>query len=53
MKKEIVNASGRTTEAESAVGSKPVLTVDAILASAAQLWLLTAFVTTIFWLPPF
>jgi hypothetical protein len=53
MKKEIINASGRTPEAESAAGSTRVLTVDAILASAAQLWLLTAFVTIIFWAPTF
>lgn len=52
MKNEIVNTSGRTTEAASAVSFKPRLAVDAILSFAAQLWLLTAFVTAIFWLPP-
>lgn len=51
MKNKSSNTSGRTTEAAPAAGVKPGLPVDALLNSAAQLWLLTAYVTTIFWLP--
>lgn len=52
MKNEIVNTSGRRTEAASAMSFKATLAVDTILSAAARLWLLTAFVATIFWLPP-
>lgn len=39
-------------EVVSAGGLRPNPVTDTALKTAAQLWLLTAFVTMIFWLPP-
>lgn len=52
MTNNIIDASNKATGTTLTRRRKSGLTVDTALKTAVRLWLVTAFVTAIFWLPP-